>query len=130
MKTKSMFRSDIEYLAIPYSDKSESVMDYRAEVSDLICAEFMNQGRIIFAPISSCHHIAKRYSLPRTWDFWQHLDEEFVKICKSVIVVMLDGWDKSTGVKAEIELADKYGIPVKYLDPKPYLKRLKKKRNE
>ncbi len=120
---------EIEYLAIPYSDNSESVMDFRAEISDAICADLMKQGRIVFAPISSCHHIAKKYGLPRDWKFWQRLDEEFVRICKKIIVVTLDGWETSTGVQAEIKLAKKYGLEYEEIDPLPYVKDVWKKIN-
>jgi len=116
----------IEYLAIPYSSPYESVMDFRAEVSDIICADLMNQGRLIYAPISSCHHIAKKYGLPRDWKFWRRLDREFIKTCGKIIVITLNGWKKSTGVRAEIRLAKKYGLEYEEIDPTPYLKELKR----
>jgi hypothetical protein len=116
---------DIEYLAIPYSDEDETVMDFRAEISDAICADLMNQGRIIFAPISSAHHIAKKYGLPRDWGFWHKFDEEFVRICKRIIVITLKGWETSTGVQAELDLAKQYGLEIEYIDPTPYIKALK-----
>jgi len=116
--------SEIEYLAIPYSDPDPEVMDYRAEISDIVCADLMNQGRVIFAPISSCHHIAKKYTLPRDWEFWKNIDEQFVKASKTLLVVALDGWENSTGVTAERKIAEDAGIPVELIDPKPYLKKL------
>ena len=102
--------SEIEYLAIPYTDPFESVMDYRAEVSDIVCADLMNQGRVIYAPISSCHHIAKKYTLPREWKFWKKIDEEFIGACKKVLVVTLPGWEDSTGVTAERGIAKQKGM--------------------
>ena len=39
--------SEIEYLAIPYTDPSSDIRDYRAEISDIVCADLMNQGRVI-----------------------------------------------------------------------------------
>jgi len=119
------FISDIEYLAIPYSDGTEELMDFRADVCDLICSDLMKQGRLIYAPISACHHIAKKYGLPREWEFWEFMDKEFVRICKKLIVIKLDGWETSTGVKAEMALADKYGIPIEYIDPTPYIEKIK-----
>jgi len=116
--------SEIEYLAIPYSDPDPEVMDYRAEISDIVCADLMNQGRVIFAPISSCHHIAKKYTLPRDWEFWKNIDEQFVRASKTLLVVALDGWENSTGVTAERKIAEEAGIPVELIDPKPYLKKL------
>jgi len=116
--------SEIEYLAIPYSDPDPEVMDYRAEISDIVCADLMNQGRVIFAPISSCHHIAKKYTLPRDWEFWKNIDEQFVRASKTLLVVALDGWEKSTGVTAERKIAEDAGIPMELIDPKPYLEKL------
>lgn len=121
---------DIEYLGIPYSDDDESVMDFRAEISDAICADLMKQGKIIFAPISSAHHIAKKYGLPRDWAFWHKFDEEFVRVCKKMNVITLDGWKESTGLQAEIELAKKYGLEYEEIDPTPYIKELKEWKNE
>jgi len=31
-------------------------------------------------------------------------------------VAMLPGWDQSTGIKAEIEIAEKMGKPVSFVD--------------
>lgn len=115
----------IEYLAIPYSSDDASVMDFRAEVSDIVCADLMNKGRLVYAPISSCHHIAKKHGLPRDWKFWRRLDREFIKMCGKIIVITLDGWKNSTGTQAEILLAKKYGLKYEELDPTPYLERLK-----
>ena len=38
------------------------------------------------------------------------------KCCKCVLVLKLDGWEESTGVKAEIKIAESLGIPVEYVD--------------
>jgi len=119
------FISDIEYLALPYSDANSKVMDFRAAVSDIICADLMNQGRTIYAPITSCHYIAKSYGLPRNWEFWKKMDEEFVRICKKVLVVTLKGWQDSTGVTAELKIASEHNIPVGYVMPIFYLEKMK-----
>ena len=116
---------EMEYLAIPYTDKDESVMDWRAEVSDFVCSELMKEGRVIYAPISSCHHIAKKYGLPRNWEFWKKLDETFIKASKRLIVIQLPGWKESTGVTSELKIADENGIEVEYLDPEKYLEMMK-----
>lgn len=119
--------TDIEYLGLPYSDEDPTLMDYRAEISDIICADLMNQNRIIFAPISSCHHIARKYRLPRTWDFWKHVDEEFLKISKTLIIITLPGWEESTGLTEERSIAERYEIPEEFIDPDPYIRELKEK---
>lgn len=120
--------SDIEYLAIPYTDDDEKVMDFRAAVSDIICADLMNQGRYIYAPISSCHHIAKKYGLPRTWEFWAGMDEAYVSICKTFIIITLPAWEESTGVIEEYKIAKREGINIEFIDPAPYIKQLEEER--
>ena len=115
-----------EYLAIPYSHKEEDVMSFRAEVSNIICADLMNQGRYIYAPISSCHHIAKTYGLPRDWQFWKGMDEVFVSLCKRFLIVTLPDWENSTGVMAELAIAKRHNIPVEHIDPTPYLEKLRR----
>lgn len=121
-------KSNIEYLATPYLNDDEEVMQFRAEVSDIIFADLSNQGRYIYAPISSCHHIAKKYDLPRDWQFWAGLDEEFVSISKTLLVITLPGWKESTGVTAEIKIAEREGIPIEYIDPAPYIEKLEKEK--
>jgi len=121
-------KTNIEYLAIPYTDDSEEVMDFRAAVSDIICADLMNKGRYIYAPISSCHHIAKKYGLPRNWEFWKGMDEEYVSMCKTIIIVTLPGWETSTGVTAEKAIAEREGTEIEKLDPTPYVEQLKKEK--
>ena len=113
--------SKIEYLAIPYSDKDKNVMDFRAAVSDYIFAILSNEGRIVYAPISSCHSIAKKYGLPKTFEFWEKVCLEFVGLAYKLIVIKLPGWQSSVGLTAELKLAQKLGIEIEYLDPIPYI---------
>lgn len=118
-------KTNIEYLALPYTHEDESVMDYRADVSDFVFSELTKEGRNIFAPITSCHNVRKKYGLPGIWEYWKELDEQFISICKKVIVLMLPGWEISVGVKCEIELANKYLIPIEYVDPTKYLEKMR-----
>lgn len=111
----------MEYLAIPYTHKDEEVMNFRAEVSDFIFSELSKEGRIIYAPISSCHHIAIEHGLPRNYEFWEKMCEAFIGASKKIIVICLPGWETSTGVTAELKLAKGRGLEVEYLDPTPYL---------
>lgn len=116
--------SEIEYLGLPYSDDDPAVEDWRAEVSNIIAVDLTKQGRIIFAPISAWHHLARKYKLPGTFEYWLKLDEEFIKASKRLLIITLPGWKESTGVTEEIKLAKKYYVPIEYIDPKPYIKQM------
>ncbi len=114
--------SKIEYLATPYMHQNKFIREFRAMVSDVIAADLMKQGRIIFAPIAMSHGLAVKYGLPQDWKFWGKFDEEFIKVSSKLLVITLKGWKESTGVTAEIKLANKYGIPIEHIDPEPYIK--------
>lgn len=117
----------IEYLGLPYTDDNPLMEDWRADISDRVAADlFMREGRIIFAPISAWHHIARKHDLPGTFEYWLELDEEFIKISKKLLIIMLPGWKESNGVNGELRLARKYNVPIEYIDPEPYIKRMEK----
>lgn len=115
------FANSYKYLATPYIHKESRVMDFRADIADAVASDLMNTGEYVYSPISSWHHIAKKYSLPRDWDFWNGLDRQFIKACCGIYVIELDGWKESTGVTAEIEIGREMGLPIKMIDPIPYL---------
>jgi hypothetical protein len=116
--------SEIEYLGLPYSSADPFIEDWRAEISNMVAVDLTKQGRIIFAPISAWHHLARKYKLPGTFEYWLRLDEEFIKVSKKLLIITLPGWRESTGVTEEIKLAHKYYVPVKYIDPEPYIKEM------
>jgi len=116
------FETNYKYVAIPYLHEEDRVMDFRAAVADAVAADLMNKGEYVYSPISSWHHVAKKYSLPRDWNFWNGLDKQFIKVCSGIYVITLDGWKESTGVTAELDLARQLELPIDYIDPTSYLK--------
>jgi len=116
--------SEIEYLGLPYSSADPLLEDWRAEVSNMVAVDLTQRGRIIFAPISAWHHLARKYKLPGTFEYWLRLDEEFIKVSKKLLIITLPGWRESTGVTEEIKLAKKYYVPIEYIDPEPYIKEM------
>jgi len=122
--------SNIEYLAIPYTDKSEKVKEFRANVADYIWYTLMKQNRIIYSPISVGHYIASKYDIPTSWKFWSAMDREFIKHCKKIIVVTLPGWKESIGVTAEIQFATDNSISIEYYDPTEDIEKMIKDRKD
>ena len=106
----------IVYLAAPYSHDDPAVKQQRFDLINQVAAHFMNDGLTIFSPISMSHPIAK-YGLPTDWDFWCNCDTKFIKASCELMVLQLPGWQESTGVTAEIEIANALDIPVTYIDP-------------
>lgn len=105
----------ITYIATPYTHKSKAVMQARYEQVNAYSAHLMQQGVIVFSPISHTHPIAVQHSLPVAYEFWQKHCETFVRACGAMHVLAQDGWTCSVGVEAEMRLAKSSGIPIKII---------------
>ncbi len=104
------------YLASPYTDPNPAVREFRAREACRITAALIRAGRVIYSPIVSSHPLVE-YGMPTDWEFWKRFDRDIIRRCDSMIVLMLDGWDKSVGVNAEIEIAEACGLAVSYAHP-------------
>ena len=104
------------YLCSPYTHADRNVREYRFREACRAAAALLRRGVPIFCPIAHSHVIA-RYGVPTTWEFWQHVDREYLRHCQALIVLRLPGWRDSVGVQAERELARRWGIPVIEIDP-------------
>jgi len=113
-------KAKIEYLAIPYSHEDVLIRKYRFEIANKIAAALTREGRIIFSPISHCHPLTD-YGLPDSWEYWKKYAYEFLKVVKKLIVIKLNGWEKSIGVQGEIKIANELGVTIEYIDPATYL---------
>lgn len=103
------------YLAISYSNFNKELS---FEIANKITAKLMNEGNIVFSPISHCHPISISNSLPGDWNFWKKFDESFIKWCEEVYVVLIQQHDgvyynseqvikDSEGVNAEMKIAQR-----------------------
>tara|TARA_R110000868_G_scaffold4290_3_gene27258 strand:- start:2698 stop:3042 length:345 start_codon:yes stop_codon:yes gene_type:complete len=108
--------SKIIYIANPYSDKDDEVVEKRYEDTAKYTAKLVAEGHVAFSPIVYGHTLLNYATMPSDWEFWQNFCNSFLLKSDELHVYMLDGWDDSIGVKAEIELAKKHDMPVKYID--------------
>jgi len=79
----------------------------------------IRSGYIVFSPLTMTHPIdvelaGSAGSLGS--DFWVKFDEAFMPFCAEIVVLRVDGWDRSSGVFREIEYFKKQGKPIRYLD--------------
>lgn len=91
----------------------------RFEAVNKFAAELMrgDPDTIVFSPISHTHPISMAGELPCEWEYWEKFDTAFLTHSKELIVLMLDGWEDSKGVNAEIKIAERLGIPILYCEP-------------
>lgn len=104
------------YLASPYSHPDPAVREQRFRAACQAAVALLHAGRVVFSPIAHSHPLAQ-HGLPGNWHFWERYDRAFLERCDEVLVLMLDGWEESVGVQAEIRIARELGKPVRYLAP-------------
>ena len=114
----------LAYLASPYSDPDPTIREARfaavaKEARSLI--ENLNPPHnfrlVVYSPIFHWHSIANKFGLPVDAEYWRQCNEEVLSRCDELIILMLDGWSESVGIKAEIDFAKKHSISTWYKHP-------------
>ena len=105
------------YIACPYNGTQKEIKFRMKCVSKLI-GELQKDGHFVITPLLY-HYIMDQCvsSKGKYWVDFSRLMLNFKGIDK-MIVVKCDGWDKSYGVKIEIEECQKLGIPIEYKETK------------
>lgn len=114
-------KTNLIYLACPYSNKIGSIKYKRFKTVNKVAAKLMKKGYCIFSPISHSTPIELHGKVHGDWNFWKKQDSCILERCDRLFVLKLRGWKKSVGVTAEIEIAKKLGIPIKYINKKDYI---------
>ena len=100
-----MSQKPLIYLASPYTHDDPEVRYWRFKEAERYTAKAIRRGEIIFSPIVYAHTMAANYNLPFTADYWSDFNYRMILHCEEVVVLQLQGWRESSGVKAEITLA-------------------------
>jgi hypothetical protein len=104
------------YLACPYSHPDPAVRDKRHDAACKAAAALLRAGVPVYAPVVHSHNLV-RHGLPTDWQFWSRFDPAFLEIADAVVVLALDGWQESIGVREEVRLAEQMSIPVLFARP-------------
>ncbi len=110
------------FISTPYSHKDHEIENIRYRQAIEYAAILMNGDRFAYSPIASGLAIAKNHKLPTDWDYWCNFCEAMLERCDEMHVLMLKGWNESTGVASEIKLAEELGVKIIYIDPSVILK--------
>jgi hypothetical protein len=92
-------------------------MEMRFKETCKLVGKLMAAGEVVFSPIVHMHPIAVVWELPRNWEFWEKIDREFISVSSKVFIAMMDGWNESVGVQAEIKIAVEMNKPISYIEP-------------
>lgn len=107
----------ILYLACPYSHPDPAVREYRYSTVNRVAALLMKSNIVVFSPLSHSVTIARH--IPETemdHQFWLFQDLPLLRLVDEVLIVGLEGWTESRGVKAELFEAMALGKPVTQIE--------------
>lgn len=103
------------YLASPYTDRSNTVMENRYRMALEAAAELTQAGHCIYSPIAHFHPMACIYDMPRDIEFWDDHSRTMILRADKMFVLQLEGWESSIGVMREMEYAKGYDLPITML---------------
>jgi len=110
-------KNKLIYLAIPYSHDPET--SYK--IANEVAAEIMQDGYIVFSPISHSHYIScyMKEELRFNYDFWMKQDLPLLRKCDEVWFILIgdDGWkklDESKGCVRELKESKLLKIKRRY----------------
>ena len=107
------------YLASPLTHPDAAVRRERSLAVARACGWFMNNRRdlFFFSPIAYAEPIAAECTLPYEWHFWAEIDECMISRCEEIWVLAIPGFKKSTGINAERKIAERLGLPCRFVIP-------------
>ena len=105
------------YLACPYSNNDPEVREQRYQAANRAAAYLIKRGHTVFSPISHSHILARDYGLGLGYESWKKLSQKILPICNKLVILEIPGWEISTGVVAEIAMAEACGITIETVGP-------------
>jgi hypothetical protein len=109
-------KKKIYYMASPYSSDDVVLKATRVQLAIDAAIHFMHLDIVVFPPIALNGPWATTHNIRGDWTYWERYDKMYIDRCDGgVIVLMLEGWDRSVGVTAEIEYAKSTGKDVYYI---------------
>lgn len=94
------------YLLSPYTHPNECVLFQRFKAACQAVATLKTMGVEAFSPIVHNHPI-QRYLLkgtPCDYQACRSWSDQFLRWCSGGVVLCIDGWEESVGIKSEIEI--------------------------
>lgn len=105
-----------KYLASPYTHPDRKVRHTRYEQVMHYAAYLMRQKIVVYSPIAHSHPMSLRFDLPETPEFWRVQNYGILAKASELLILRLEGWDKSLGVHEELEFARCCQIPIVFAD--------------
>ena len=111
-----MNESKLLYLAIPYAHPTPEVREHRFRTACRAAAKLMSAGVVVFSPLSHSVSIAEHGDLGEDHCFWMSMDIPILRRCDELLILGIDGWTESKGVRREMFEALRLRKPITVID--------------
>ena len=106
---------EIIYVLCPYTHANPRIRQWRVDTCAMYCAALRMVGKHPYAPIVECHPVEAFMPGDRgSVDHWAAYNEMMLKRSHRGLVLPLWGWERSTGIKLELQKAAAFEIPVEF----------------
>ncbi|MFP9230242.1 DUF1937 family protein [Pectobacterium cacticida] len=98
------------FLACPYSHPDENVINQRFLACNNVAAKIIASGHAVFSQVTMSHPINLAFEnidKANIGKIWAPVDAIFMDVMEELIILDLEGWDKSAGIKREIAFYQK-----------------------
>lgn len=94
------------FLACPYSHADEQIVHARFMACNKVAAKIVEAGHAVFSQVTMSHPV--NLALEKTdradiGKMWAPVDALFLNMMDELVILDMEGWDKSAGIKREIE---------------------------
>lgn len=114
------------YVAGPYTARLEDGSEDHARTAERMRIFCLCVGAMMGLGIKSAsplmmHLVRQHTTLPGDWAYWGDYSMVMLKKCDAMVVLKIEGWEQSTGVKEEMLIAAENDVPIIFVDPKELL---------
>ncbi len=90
------------YLCCPYSHPDPAVQLYRYQKACLAQAKLIEAGIVVFSPLANSIPAVELGGLTASHDQFMALDLPILQRCDEILILGLENWEQSLGVKKEM----------------------------
>lgn len=123
MDLQDIGNMDLAYAGAPYTalnadgTEDKAMIAERMRVFMMCLASLTRRGIKVCSPLLMDGVRKHDADIPGDWKYWGDYSTVMLEKCNVLIIIKIPGWDKSSGVAGEIQIAKVNRIPVIYIDP-------------
>lgn len=106
---------EVVYVSAPYSHANAKMVEARMDLFCLAVSRLIPRGLATISPLYNHYVLRIAPELGKDWAAWKEYSKTLVLQAQRLIVLQMEGWEKSEGVAEEMKLATKHGIPITYI---------------